>query len=89
MKSEIDISDPSKEKSKKLERNIRFIFVVLFALCFMVSVGYLLYTIYEIYYTDLSSLGDVLEVWDYMGDNIVAFEASILSFMLFVMALKI
>ena len=89
MKTVVDRTDHSKDKGKKIERNIRIIFASFFAICLMVSIGYLMYTIYEIYITNLSSLDNVMEVWHYMGRNVVAFEASILSFLLFVVALKI
>lgn len=89
MKTLTDKTDLSKERGKKIERDIRIIFASFFAICLMVSVGYLCYTIYEIYETDLNSLENVGEVWHYMGRNVVAFEAAILSFFLFVVSLKI
>jgi hypothetical protein len=89
MRTLTDKTDLSKDKGKKIERDIRIIFASIFAICLMISIGYLIYTIYEIYETDLSSLENVMEVWHYMGRNVVAFEASILSFLLFVVALKI
>ncbi len=89
MKTLTDKTDLSKEKGKKIERDIRIIFASLFAICLMVSVGYLLYTIYEIYETDINSFETAGEVWHYMGRNVAAFEASILSFLLFVVSLKI
>lgn len=89
MKTLTDKTDLSKEKGKKIERDIRIIFASFFAICLLVSVGYLLYTVYEIYETDISSLDSVGEVWHYMGRNVVAFEAAILSFLLFVVSLKI
>ena len=85
----VDNVDIRKEKGKKIERDVRIIMASIFAICLMVSVGYLLYTIYDIYYTDLRTLEGVEEVWHYMGRNVVAFEACILSFFLFIAALKI
>lgn len=89
MKTLNDTTDMSKEKGKRIERKIRIILASIFAICLMISVGYLLYTIYEIYETDIKNLESVGEVWHYMGRNVAAFEAAILSFFLFVVVLKI
>lgn len=89
MKTLTDTTDLSKEKNKKTERYIRLGVASVFFICLLISIGYLLYTIYEIYYIDLASLKTAMEIWHYMGRNVAAFEAAIMSFFLFVAALKI
>jgi len=89
MKSLVDKTNLLKERAKRIENNIRSLFIFIFAVSLMVSVGYLLYTFYEIYHVNLKSLNSIMEVWYYMGKNAVAFEACIVSFLLLIAAIKI
>jgi hypothetical protein len=83
------VIDIQKTKKYQTEKTVRNIFAGFFVVSLLVSIGYWLYTLYEIYETNFNSLQNAGNVWHYMKRNIVAFEAAILSFFLFVAALKI
>lgn len=83
------VIDKSKPDGKTVERRVRAIMATVFMICFLISLGYWGYSIYEIYDTDIISFDTAGQVWHYAGRQFVAFEAAILSFMLFYASLKI
>lgn len=78
-----------KFSSRKLESNIRIVISVILLIGFLISLGYWCYEIYNIYTTDIINIQNIGEVWHYISRQFVAFEAAILSFLLFIAALKI
>lgn len=81
--------DKTKTEPRKIEKSIRFIMATIFMICFLISLGYWAYAIYEVYETDIINIETIGEVWHYVGHQFVGFEAAILSFMLFYASLKI
>jgi len=86
MKTVEDVS--SKINVKSVEGKVRTIFAVIFMLFFLVSLGYFLYNIYQIYETPVR-LKTIPEIAHDAVHQFVGFQAAILSFLLFVAALKI
>lgn len=73
---------------KTSEGKARTIIAGFFMICFLVSLGYFLYNIYQIYETPLR-VRTVVEIAHDAVHQFVAFQAAILAFLLFVAALKI
>ena len=86
MKTAIDKSKPDLHV---IEKRARIILATIFMICFLISFGYWVYSIYEIYETDIINLETAGAVWHYTGHQFIAFEAAILAFFLFIAALKI
>ena len=86
MKTVNDIS--SKIDFKSAEGKARTIIAVIFMICFLISLGYFLYNVYEIYITPIE-LKTIPEISRDAVHQFVGFQAAILSFLLFVAALKI
>ena len=67
--------------SKETRRVSKHFLVIFFTICFLVSVGYWFYEVYYVYETDLS-LRTVTDIGKAGIHSFVAFQASLLSFVL-------
>jgi len=85
MKTLIDNSRPD---THEVDRKARQIIAGIFMIVFLASLGYWAYAIYEIYNTNIKNITTFGEVWHYIGHHFVAFEAALLSIIMFYITLK-
>jgi hypothetical protein len=81
------LRDTSHPDLHAVERKARTIIAGIFILTFMASLGYWGYTVYDIYDKNFRTMSSG-EVWYYMGRNLVAFQAALLSIALIYVVLK-